>query len=499
MQVRRSGILLHITSLPSLYGVGDMGEEARRFADFLHEARQTAWQVLPLVPFSTGCGNSPYCGVSAFAGNPLLISPGLLAEEGLLSRSEIGSPPGFPESTVDYDAVRGYKFGLLRTAGLRCPSRGPGRIDFEWFCRDHVDWLDDYALFAALKNELGGLQWSEWPEDIRDRTEVALGTWKERLESEILIEKFSQYLFFKQWSSLKRYCNDRGIQLIGDMPIYVNYDSADVWANPWMFRLDEDKRPTHVSGVPPDYFSATGQLWGNPLYRWDRLSELRYSWWIKRLEHSLKLFDMIRLDHFRGLVAYWEVPASETTAMNGKWTEAPAKDFFDTLLRRFTCLPIIAEDLGTITPDVREIMSSYNFPGMKVLLFAFGDDSSAHPYVPHNHIRDCIVYTGTHDNNTAKGWFLKEARPEDKARLFKYVGRTVDEHEIHWEMVRMAMRSVSNMAVIPMQDILGLGEEARMNLPAVEKGNWEWRLLSGQPTRELAQKLAEITHVYGRG
>jgi 4-alpha-glucanotransferase len=499
MQIRRSGILLHITSLPSPYGIGDFGAGAYRFADFLSDARQTVWQVLPLIPSSPQCGNSPYCGFSAFAGNPLFICPSLLAEEGLLLQSDIENPPPLPHHKVEYGPTIEYKYRLLEAASRNHLRKRRRHFGFERFCYENDYWLDDYALFVALRKEFGAVPWCDWPHEVRDRTEPALGMWKSRLKKEILAEKFFQYLFFSQWSSLKHYCNSRNIQVVGDMPIYVSYDSADVWANSWMFKLDEEKRPTFVAGVPPDYFSTTGQLWGNPVYRWDRLRESRYAWWIRRLEHSLNLFDAVRLDHFRGLVGYWEVPAFEPTAMHGKWAEVPSRDFFDTLLRRFSRLPIIAEDLGTITPDVREIMARYEFPGMKVLLFAFGDDLSTNPYVPHNHIRKCVVYTGTHDNNTARGWFRTEATLEDKERLCKYLGRTVSEETVHLELVRTAMMSVSDMAIIPMQDILGLGEEARMNLPAVSNGNWEWRFTSDEMNGGLSQYLAEITRTYGRG
>jgi len=312
------------------------------------------------------------------------------------------------------------------------------------------------------------------------------------------MEKFLQYLFFKQWFSLKNYCNSKNIQIIGDVPIYVSFDSVDVWANPGIFKLDKKKMPTFIAGVPPDYFSKTGQLWENPVYRWDVLKETRYSWWVKRIEHNLRLFDVIRLDHFRGFVAYWEVPANEKTAINGKWIEVPAEDFFSTLLKHFPNLAIIAEDLGFITPDVIEVIDHFRFPGMKLLIFAFGDDFPKSSYLPHNHTKNCVVYTGTHDNNTVKGWWRREASPEDRKRLFKYIGREVEEGNIQWEFIRLAMMSVADMVIIPMQDILGLGEEARMNLPATAEGNWEWRLIPEQLTPSLAKRLSEMTEIYGR-
>ena len=499
MSVRRSGILLHITSLPSNYGIGDLGEGAHDFVDFLHSAGQTVWQVLPLIPTAIECGNSPYCGFSALAGNPLMVSPTLLVEEGFLQKSDVEDVPCFPKGKVEYRAVSEYKYRLLQIAQKRFARQRRRNFEFEEFCRNNAHWLDDYALFVSLKREFGGAQWCAWPTQVRDRNDAVLGEWKDVLRKDIFSEKFLQFLFFRQWSSLKLYCSAKNIQIMGDMPIYVSYDSADVWANPWMFKLDNEKRPTFVSGVPPDYFSATGQLWGNPVYHWDTLRETRYAWWIQRLERSLELFDMVRLDHFRGLVGYWEIPAYESTAMNGKWVDVPSRDFFDTLMRRFFCLPLIAEDLGIITPDVREIMKEYGFPGMKVLLFAFGDDLSLNPYVPHNHIPTCVVYTGTHDNNTVMGWFRKEASRKEKERLFSYLGRSAGENDINWEFVRMAMMSVSNLSIVPMQDILGLGEEARMNLPSVTHGNWEWKLAWEQIKPELAQMLLGMTRTYGRG
>jgi len=498
MQTRKSGILLHITSLPSPYGIGDFGHGAYRFADFLASSGQGVWQVLPLEPTSTFCGNSPYCTYSAFAGNPVLISPDLLIEEGFLQASEVQDLPAFAEERVDFDNVSRQKYRLLRTAFEKFGNRQETDHEFNGFCKENADWLNDYALFISLKQNFHGACWNEWPTELRDRDSTALDEWKERLHNEIFSAKFFQYLFFRQWAALKKYCNRKNIQIMGDIPIYVSLDSADVWTHPQIFKLDEEKRPVVVAGVPPDYFSSTGQLWGNPVYNWDRLRESRYAWWINRVGHNLALFDMIRLDHFRGFVAYWEVAATEATAVDGRWAEVPTKDFFDALLRRFPYLPVIAEDLGTITPDVRETMLRYGFAGMKLLLFAFGDDLAGNPYVPHNHTQNSVVYTGTHDNNTVRGWFGKEAGDDDKDRLFQYLGRAVGEDMVHWELVRMAMMSVATTAVIPIQDVLGLGEEARMNLPAAAHGNWGWRLREELLTREVAEKLLEVSRVYGR-
>lgn len=498
MQTRRSGILLHITSLPSHYGIGDFGPEAYRFVDFLAASGQSVWQVLPLEPTSSFCGNSPYCSHSAFAGNPLLISPDLLVQEGFLDRSDVADRAVFDDERVDFDRVYPLKYRLLQKAFEKFAGRQEMDYEFNRFCEANADWLDDYALFISCKRNFHGAEWNDWPVELRDRHEPALQEWQGKLSREVFTAKFFQYLFARQWTALRKYCRDKNIQIMGDIPIYVSLDSADVWAHPQIFKLNEDKRPIFVAGVPPDYFSSTGQLWGNPVYNWDVLQSRRYDWWIKRIEHNLDLFDMIRLDHFRGFVGYWEVPAGESTAVSGAWMAVPARDFFDTLLRRFPYLPVIAEDLGTITPDVRETMLAYGFAGMKLLLFAFGDDLATNPYVLHNHTQNSVVYTGTHDNNTVKGWFAKEASESDKDRLYRYLGRSVDEENIHWELVRLAMMSVAATAIIPMQDVLGLGENARMNLPAAVHGNWSWRLKGALLTGEWEQRLLEMTRTYGR-
>jgi len=498
MQTRRSGLLLHITSLPSPYGIGDFGPSAYRFADFLAASEQNVWQMLPLGPTSTFCGNSPYCSYSAFAGNPLMISPDLLVASGYLDATDVLDRPNFPEERVNFEDVSRYKYQLLQRACARFKNRKYSDLEFTKFCRENAYWLDNYALFISLKENFQDGSWIDWPGELRDSDKSAITEWQEKLGHEVLSAKFIQFLFAKQWSDLKRYCNDKNIQIMGDIPIYVSLDSADVWANPEIFKLNEHKQPVFVAGVPPDYFSWSGQLWGNPVYNWDELKENRYHWWIKRVERNFELFDMVRLDHFRGFVSYWEVPAEETTAINGKWIEAPTREFFNSLLRRFPSLPIIAEDLGTITPDVREIMMIYGFAGMKLLLFAFGDDLASNPYVPHNHIQNCVVYTGTHDNNTVKGWFRKEARGEDRERLFKYLGRTVEEDSVHWEFIRLAMMSVAHTTIIPVQDLLGLDEEARMNFPSEAIGNWEWRLRQELLTSEVSEQLCELTMTYGR-
>lgn len=499
MNKRRCGILLHITSLPSPYGIGDFGAAAYKFVDFLAETRQSLWQILPLNPTCSVYGNSPYSSYSAFAGNHIMISLDFLVQDGLLSKSDVKGHPTFHESRVDYAAVTTYKEHILRGIYKNIRNKLEQNFEFENFCNENAYWIDDYALFVTLKEYFRGIIWSDWPEDIRNKQEDAVRDWKEKLRDRILMEKFFQYLFFKQWFSLKKYCNTKNIQIIGDMPIYVTYDSADVWAKPEIFKLDDTKKPLFVAGVPPDYFSATGQLWGNPVYKWDILKETGYSWWLRRIEFNLKLFDIVRLDHFRGFVSYWEIPATEKTAVNGKWVNAPVQDFFNTLYKHFPSLPIIAEDLGTITPDVKEIMNTFGIPGMKVLLFAFGDDLPTNPYIPHNHTKYCIIYTGTHDNNTIKGWFKKDAGPAERKRVRQYLGRDITEDTIYREFIRLAMMSVANMVVLQMQDILGLGEESRMNFPATSENNWEWRLLPKQITPALIQELSEATVIYGRG
>jgi len=361
-----------------------------------------------------------------------------------------------------------------------------------------ASWLDDFALFAALKEEFNARPWNEWPAPLRNREPEALDRERERLRERIETQKFFQYLFFRQWSSLKKYCAALGIKLIGDVPIYVVYDSADVWIHSDLFNLDHEKRPATVAGVPADYFSKTGQLWGNPVYRWEELQSTGYEWWVRRIRHNLSLFDVIRVDHFRGFMAYWEVPATETIAVDGQWVEAPGMDFFTRLSSAFPDLPIIAEDLGTITPDVWAAMEHFGFPGMKVLLFAFDDSLAQNAYAPHNHTRNAVVYTGTHDNNTARAWFETELDDPGRLRLSRYIGREVTADTVHKELIRLAMMSVANTAIVPMQDLLGLGEWARMNRPATEKGNWQWRLAPEQLTASLTKQLKELTEIYGR-
>jgi 4-alpha-glucanotransferase len=493
---RASGILFHVTSLPSSYGIGDFGSEAYRFVDFLSQAKQSYWQILPLKATNSAFNTSPYQIISAFAYNTLLISPELLVQEGLLNKADLNPMPKFPQDRVNYKAVINYKKNLFQK-GFENFKKRKTDYEFDKFCSENSSWLEDFAIFKAIKTHFKGRVWSRWPVELRDRQPEAIQSLKKDLHDEIEMHKFLQYVFIKQWLLLKSYCHGKGIRIIGDMPIYVDYDSVDCWTHPDIFKLDKNKRPCAVSGVPPDYFSKAGQLWGNPLYRWDVLKKKGYDWWIRRVKNDIELYDIVRIDHFRGFVGYWEVPAKEKTAVKGKWVKAPALDFFNQLNKRFHRLPIIVEDLGFITPDVKKVIEHFAFPRMKVLLFAFGNNPM-HPYLPHTYEKNCVVYTGTHDNNTVRGWLKREAKREDKRRVFRYLGRKVSEQEIHWEFIRLAMLSVANMVIIPMQDVLGLGEEARMNRPGTSKGNWQWRLLPEQIKSSLAEKLLEITEVYGR-
>ena len=493
MYKRGSGILLHFTSLSAPYGVGDLGPGAYSFVDFLDRSGQGYWQVLPLNPTDTIYGNSPYSSNSAFAGNTLIISPDRLFEEGLLSRGDLGPIPSFPEGRCDYEGATHYKNRLFERAYQRFTNNKNQRESFEKFCMDNSFWLDDFSLFVCLKERLHGQIWNKWPAELRDRDETALSSVRLECATHVEKVKFLQYLFFKQLESLKDYCQEKGIHPVGDLSIYPNFDSADVWANPGIFKLDSEKRPEFVSGVPPDYFSATGQLWGSPVYNWAALKEAGYKWWMDRIAHNARLFDILRIDHFRGLVAYWEIPAGERSAVNGRWVDGPGTDFLNTIITHFPRLALVAEDLGTITPDVRGVMDYFNLPGMKILMFAFSEDNPNHPYLPHTYNEKCVVYTGTHDNNTMRGWFENESSPEERGRLFRYLGREVSADEIHWEMIRLLMKSAARWVVFPMQDVLGLGEEARMNKPSIPMGNWEWSLIPGQLSDDISESLRKIT------
>ncbi len=498
MKVRSSGILLHITSLPSPYGIGDLGPSAYSFVDFLKRTDQSMWQLLPLNPTNMAHANSPYSSNSAYAGNPLLINPEQLVESGYLKKKYLKNSQSFNGERVNYHHVTTFKNRLLHIAYEKFSSITRKPVDYEQFCSEETYWLDDYALFVALKQKFNGRAWGDWPWEIRDRQTHALETARNELQLEITRHKFYQFLFFEQWNKLKLYTNDQNITLFGDIPIYVNYDSADVWTHPDIFKLNDQKKPIAVAGVPPDLFSSTGQLWGNPVFNWDRLLETEFHWWSQRIRHNLKQFNLLRIDHFRGLISYWEVGAHEKTAVNGRWVDVPVTEFMNTISKTFPNLPLVAEDLGIITPDVRETMYRYSIPGMKVLLFAFFEKMAKSPYIPHNHVKESIVYTGTHDNNTVRGWFENEASAADQQRVFDYIGKTISAEEISWEFIRIAMMSIANTIIIPMQDVLSLGNEARMNRPATSNGNWEWRFQENQITSDVEKQLKHFTDIYGR-
>lgn len=502
---RSSGVLLHPTSLPGPFGIGDLGEEAFGFIDFLAVSGQSLWQVLPLGP--TGYGDSPYQCFSAFAGNPLLISPARLAEDGLLTNDDLTNRPRFRPSRVDFGRVIDYKKTLLDRAfdSFQRMSEGALRAEFIRFCEANNWWLDDYALFRALKRAHGGVSWTDWEPRFAVREPDALAYAREALREGIAAEQFFQFVFFRQWSALKSYCLERGIRIIGDAPIFVAGDSADVWAHPEMFKLDNNRKPIVVAGVPPDYFSKTGQLWGNPIYDWDAMRATGFRWWIDRLRATLQTVDILRIDHFRGFAACWEVPGQDKTAERGQWVEVPGRELFMTLRNVFGEMPIIAEDLGVITPDVEALRDDFGFPGMRVLQFAFRGDSKTID-LPHNYVRNCVVYTGTHDNDTTVGWFnskagagsTRNAEQIERERAYCLAYLNSDGREIHWDMIRAAWASIANTAVVPLQDVLGLSSRARMNLPASEQGNWQWRFRSGALTSKISDRLRQITKLYGR-
>lgn len=498
MLTRLSGILLHISSLPSEFGIGDLGPKACQFIDFLTETKQTYWQILPLNPVDGIFGNSPYSSLSAFAGNTLFISPELLYRKGWLSQKDVEQKPLFPKGKVDYEQVRRYKENLLARAFKQFKKDPRSQEEYFEFCQEQSYWLNDFALFVVLKEKFTDKMWSRWSENIKERESQAVNEFQDKLCGDIEYVKFLQYIFFKQWGGLRNYAKERGIQIVGDMPIYVTPDSADVWTHPHLFKLKENGDPEFAAGVPPDYFSETGQRWGNPVYNWEKLKETGYAWWIERLRHNLKLFDLVRIDHFRGFVAFWQIPAQEKTAIHGEWIPGAADDFFGTLRRQFPHLPIVAEDLGLITPDVTEAMRRYGFPGMKILLFAFDGDLKTHPYIPENYEENCFVYTGTHDNNTANGWFKKDASIETKKRLAHYFGREITAEDIAWTLIECAMASRAKAAIFPMQDILSLNEEARMNKPGTVHGNWQWRLESSSLQNFFVSKLGDLTQKYHR-
>jgi len=499
---RTSGILLHFTSLPGNHGVGDLGAGAYKFIDFLSAARQSCWQFLPIGRTSTAFDNSPYMCRSVFAGNPLLINLELMAEKGLLSHADLKNSPEFSQYFVDYTAVVSYKSKLLRK-GFKNFTGHKSNEEFASFCRDHKYWLDDYALFMHFRDLFQGRPWSEWPEFAARHDRKVLDKYREKHTDKLLYYKFIQFVFFEQWQKVRTHAQEKNISLVGDIPIYVAMDSADVWANQELFKIDPKTLiPQKVAGVPPDYFSETGQRWGNPVYRWKiqgrEPNKKLYDWWFARFKQIFTMMDMVKIDHFRGFEAYWEIPAREKTAVKGKWVKGPGTHFFTIMKNRLKELPIIAEDLGVITPSVEKMLDDLGFPGMRVLQFAFESDET-NPYLPHNYEKtNTVVYTGTHDNNTTLGWFLSNKLSEDtRNRIRRYLNSYDDSH-IAWELTRLAMSSVAALAITPMQDILGFGEDCQMNRPGTASGNWRWRCAPHFLNHEVAQRLFSMTQFYNR-
>jgi 4-alpha-glucanotransferase len=502
---RTSGVLLHLTSLPSRFGIGDMGPEALRFAEFLTMAGQSRWQMLPITPTASSLGNSPYSSFSAFAGNTLCISPEGLCDDGLLTRQELAAFCLPDKGRVDFQTVERSKGAMLRQVFER--RMGAGDLDeapgFAEFCAHNGSWLPDYALFMALKDYFGGAAWTGWPEDIRLRRQEALQAYGVLLHREIVFQEFCQWLFFRQWGRLRFELSKLDVELIGDVPIYVTHDSADVWANARLFKLDEDGQPLFVAGVPPDYFSATGQRWGNPVFNWEACEAEGFAWWIRRMRHNFGLFDLVRLDHFRGFAGYWEIPAGEKTAVHGAWVPALGRELLTALKEAHGSLPLIAEDLGVITEDVVALKEHFGLPGMKILQFAFGPHTPESPDSPHNHEQNCVVYTGTHDNNTTRGWFEAEAGPALRRALARYLGRKVTADSVVRELIRLALVSPARDAVIPAQDLLDMDASQRMNIPGTSTGNWGWRLPQDQlcvcgPGRARAEGLRGLCELFGR-
>lgn len=496
MKKRGSGILCHITSLPSPFGIGDLGPGAYAFADFLAASKQSYWQILPLNPTNERYADSPFCSMSSCAGNTVLISPELLASKGLLSQSELLDHPPFSEEKVNYAEASRYKQRLFKRAHARFKQRAANSHDFNRFCNGHRAWLDDHALFIAISEHLSGIPLRDWPKEIGDRSGQEFRNLQQTVADAVEREKFLQFVFFEQWHSLKNYCNGKGIHIIGDFPLFMNYDSVDIWVHPEFFKVDENRKPYVMAGSPPDNFSAEGQLFNCAVYDWDALKKDGFTWWVQRFHYMFNLYDFVRIDHFRGLISYWEVAAGERSGKNGTWKPAAVHDFLNTLLRFFPTLPVIAEDLGTITADIREAMAMYAIPGIKVLLLAFQKGACESVYLPHNHPQNCVAYTGTHDTNTIMGWFGKEDSRDDKVFLSQYLGREIVT-EANWELIKLTMMSVAHTAIIQLQDLLGAGEESRMNTPGQAEGNWQWRLPAAQLTRH-ASRLAQLSVSYDR-
>ncbi len=505
---RSGGVILHPTSLPSRHGIGDLGPEARRWLDALASMGQRLWQILPLGP--TSYGDSPYQCLSTFAGNPLLISLDDLAEEGILSKGDLDGIPGFPDGHVDYGPVIEVRMAALELACVnfrfRLRESAALRDAYEAFTTANAEWLDDYALFRALKDAQDGRPWTEWPRELALRDRSTLDFWANRMKDDVENVQIRQFLFHYQWSRVREFAQSRGVSIIGDIPIFVAHDSADVWSHPELFTLRDDGQPSVVAGVPPDYFAENGQRWGNPLYRWDAHRDRGYDWWIARLRHTFESFDIVRIDHFRGFAGYWEIPGDEETAVNGHWEPGPGAGFFEAVLSELGDLPIVAEDLGIITPDVHALRDRFGFPGMRVLQFAFGTDSLVQEYLPENYPENCVAYTGTHDNDTTMGWFQSNAgegstRSQDeiereRGTILNYTKS--DGSELNWDFIRLIYESRANLAVVPLQDILGLGSDSRMNLPGEAQGNWNWRFRWEQIDTETMERLRALTEESGR-
>lgn len=491
---RKSGILLHPTSLPGPDGIGDLGPDCYRWIDFLADSGCKLWQILPLGP--TGYGDSPYQCFSAFAGNPYWISPTLLLDQNLLTRGDLSDRPDFPVDHVDFGPTIEWKTKILNRAYNRFVKSRSAKLRQEYleFCEIEVDWLVDFALFMAIKESLGGVSWDNWPEPIRKQDTNALTMFIAQNTHAVEKHKFRQFIFFKQWSNVKQYAHQKGIEIIGDIPIFIAFDSADAWSHPELFYLGKDGKPTVVAGVPPDYFSPTGQLWGNPLYKWGEHKKQGYEWWIKRFKSVFNNVDVVRLDHFRGFAGYWEIPANMPTAEIGRWVKAPGRDFLKAVQKAFNGLPIIAEDLGVITPDVVELRDSFDLPGMKVLQFAFSS-TPEDPFLPHNYPVNCVAYTGTHDNDTTWGWYQSAPEPE-KDLCRRYLARSGQ--DIAWDMIRAIWRSAAAYTLAPLQDFLNLDTTARMNYPGRPAGNWNWRFKPGDLTENLCARIKELNYLYSR-
>lgn len=487
---RSSGILLHITSLPSVFDIGDLGPESYRFVDLLTDSKQHYWSILPLLPVRLEDGNSPYQTSSAFAGNTLLISPHQLAKDGFLPKLDT-KQTSKSESKIDFTTIYPKKQIMLKVAYKNFKKSRIGTSLFEAFCSQNEHWLGNYALYSVLRRKTGK-PWHDWFPAIRNRDPKVIAQKQRQLKEEIEAEKFSQYLFFSQWGRLKDYCKTSNVRVIGDLPFYVAYDSADVWAHPELFSLYKNGKPKYVGGVPPDYFSVSGQLWGNPVYDWQKHNETGFEWWINRINHTLTLCDRLRLDHFRGFVAYWQVSAKAETAKNGRWIKPPAHAFFEMLKRTFPYLPFIAEDLGYIDAPVKQAIKQLDIPGMRVLLFGL-DGSKTNPHTPENYAKNSVVYTGTHDTNTVRGWFTTEANTKQRQTLSKLIGNTVSKSDVSFEAVKLVTSSLTDLCIFPLQDILGLGTEARMNNPSCSIGNWQWRVTEKQLASMRLDELRKIT------